>query len=153
LPNLPYLDWVVTESMRLYPPAWVVDRTAIAPFTLDGYAFPARTRVMVSQWVIHHLPELWGDPEAFRPERWDPAASQKIPPGAYFPFGAGPRICIGLPFAQMEARLLLATIMQRFAPELAPGFVVTPLPRVTLRLKHGLRMRLVPTPLAVMAQK
>jgi cytochrome P450 len=146
LPRLPYLDWVVSESMRLYPPAWIVNRTAIEPFELGGYSFPAGTRVAVSQWVTHHLPELWGDPEAFRPERWDPAAGQKPPQGAYFPFGAGPRMCIGMPFAQLEARLVLATLLQRYVPALVPGWPVRPLPRVTLRLKHGLRMTLEPAP-------
>jgi cytochrome P450 len=141
LSNLPYLDWVVTESMRIYPPAWTLGRTSTAPFELEGYRFPAGTRVMFPQWVIHYLPDVWGDPEEFRPERWDPEGGFKPPQGAYFPFGAGPRICIGMPFAQMEARLLLATILQRYVPEVVPGWRVEPLPRVTLRLKHGLRVR------------
>lgn len=151
LARLPYLDWVVNESMRVYPPAWTLGRTAIEPFELEGYQFPVGTRVMFSQWVIHHLPDVWGDPETFRPERWDPATGQKPPQGAYFPFGAGPRMCIGMPFAQIEARLVLATILQRFSPELAPGWRVEPLPRVTLRVKNGLPMTLHPTktPIAV----
>jgi cytochrome P450 len=148
LPNLPYLDWVVNESMRIYPPAWTLGRTAIAPFELEGYQFPAGTRVMFSQWVIHHLPDVWGDPENFRPERWDSASGFRPPRGAYFPFGAGPRICIGMPFAELEARLLLATILQRYVPEVVPGWRVEPLPRVTLRLKHGLRVRVSPSPAA-----
>jgi len=148
LSRLPYLDWVVTESMRLYPPAWIVNRTAIEPFELGGYSFPAGTRVAVSQWVTHRLPEFWGDADTFRPERWDPATGQKPPQGAYFPFGAGPRICIGMPFAQLEARLVLAALLQRYVPALVPGWPVRPFPRVTLRLKHGLRMRLVPSPAA-----
>jgi cytochrome P450 len=151
LARLPYLDWVVTESMRVYPPAWTLGRTAIEPFELEGYRFPAGTRVMFSQWVIHHLTDIWGDPDNFRPERWDPVTGQKPPQGAYFPFGAGPRICIGMPFAQMEARLVLATILQHFTPELLPDYRVEPLPRVTLRVKHGLPMTLQPTvaPVAV----
>jgi cytochrome P450 len=96
--------------------------------------------------VIHHLPDVWGDPGTFRPERWDPATGQKPPPGAYFPFGGGPRMCIGMPFAQLEMRLLLATILQQFVPRLVPGWPVAPMPRVTLRLKHGLRMTLHPAP-------
>lgn len=144
LPRLPYLDGVLNESMRLYPPAWVISRTALEPFERDGYAFPAGTRVLFSQWVIHRLPEVWGDPEQFRPERWDPENGQKPAPGAYFPFGGGPRMCIGMPFAQLEMRLLLATILQRFVPRLVSGFSVVPMPRVTLRLKHGLRMTLDP---------
>jgi len=142
LPNLPYLDWVVSESMRMYPPAWTVGRRAIAPFELGGYSFPAGQMVMVNQWVLHHLPEVWGDPYAFRPERWEPSQARAIPPGAYFPFGAGPRMCIGMPFAQLEARLLLATILQRFTPELVPGWPVVPRPRITLRPKFGIQMTL-----------
>jgi cytochrome P450 len=94
---------------------------------------------------LHHLPDIWGDPEAFRPERWDPASGQKVPQGAYFPFGAGPRMCIGMPFAQMETKLLLATILQKYTPRLVPGFPVVLQPRVTLRPKYGMRMILEPT--------
>jgi cytochrome P450 len=148
LPKLPYLDWVLNESMRIYPPAWTIGRRASEPFALEGYHFPAGTRVLFSQWVIHHLPEVWGDPDDFRPERWDPATGRKPPPGAYFPFGGGPRMCIGMPFAQLEMRLLLATILQHTAPSLVPGWPVVPMPRVTLRLKHGLRMILDPAPSA-----
>lgn len=144
LPNLPYLDWVVTESMRLYPPAWAQGRRASEAFALEGYTFPAGTMVMLSQWVLHHLPEIWGDPEAFRPERWEPERGQKVPPGAYFPFGGGPRMCIGMPFAQLEARLLLATMLQHYTPWLVPGWPVVPRPRVTLRAKYGIRMTLEP---------
>lgn len=146
LPKLPYLDWVLHESMRVYPPAWTIGRRASEPFELEGYRFPAGTRVLFSQWVIHHLPEVWGDPDDFRPERWDPVTGPKPPPGAYFPFGGGPRMCIGMPFAQLEMRLLLATVLQHTVPRLVPGWPVVPMPRVTLRLKHGLRMVLHPGP-------
>ncbi len=145
LANLPYLEWVINESWRVYPPAWRQGRRAIEAFDMDGYHFPAGTLFLLSQWVMHNLPEIWGDPEVFRPERWDPEHEQKIPHGAYFPFGAGPRICIGMPFAQMETRLLLATILQKYAPRLVPGFQVVLLPRVTLRPKYGMRMILEPT--------
>ena len=148
LPGLPYLDWVLNESMRIYPPAWTIGRRSSEAFDLEGYHFPAGTRVLFSQWVIHHLPDVWGDPDAFRPERWDPATGQKPPPGAYFPFGGGPRMCIGMPFAQLEMRLPLATILQRYVPRLAQGWPVVPAPRVTLRLKHGLQMILDPAPVA-----
>ena len=142
LPQLPYLDAVITEALRIYPPAWTVNREALHPFELGGYQFPAGTRAIISQWVIHHLPDVWGDPEVFRPERWTPEFRQSLPRGAYFPFGAGPRICIGMPLAEMEARLLLATILQRFTPHTVPGWPVEPRPRVTIRMKHGIRMRL-----------
>lgn len=142
LPHLPYLDAVITEAMRIYPPAWTVNRDSLGPFELGGYHFPARTRAIVSQYVIHHLPEVWGDPENFRPERWTPEFRQSLPRGAYFPFGAGPRICIGMPLAEMEARLLLATILQRYTPRVVPGWPVESRPRITLRMKHGMRVRL-----------
>jgi cytochrome P450 len=145
LAQLPYLDWVVSESMRLYPPAWTQGRRSIEAFELEGYLFPAKTTVMISQWVLHRLPDIWGDPAVFRPERWDPVDGQKVPAGAYFPFGGGPRMCIGMPFAQLEARLLLATILQRYSPQLVPGYPVVPRPRVTLRPKYGVQMVLEPT--------
>lgn len=151
LPNLPYLEWVINESWRVYPPAWTQIRQAVDAFDLDGYHFPAGSMFIFSQWVLHHLPDIWGDPDVFRPERWDPANAQKLPHGAYFPFGAGPRICIGMPFAQMETRLLLATILSQYTPRLVPGFSVALQPRVTLRPKHGIRMILEPTQVAAMA--
>lgn len=147
LAHLPYLEWVMNESWRVFPPAWIQGRSAIAAFELGGYHFPAGSIFMLSQWVLHHEPELWGDPDVFRPERWDPARGEKekVPQWAYFPFGGGPRICIGMPFAQMETRLLLATILQQYVPRLVPGFPVVPQPRVTLRPKYGMRMILEPS--------
>jgi cytochrome P450 len=145
LPNLPYLAWVINESWRILPPAWIQGRRAVSDFELDDHHFPAGTISLLSQWVIHNLPDIWGDPEAFRPERWDPLNGQKVPQWAYFPFGGGPRICIGMPFAEMETRLLLATILQHYTPNLVPGFHVELQPRVTLRPKHGIRMRLEAT--------
>jgi cytochrome P450 len=150
LPNLPYLEWVINEAWRIYPPAWTQARMAIEAFDLDGYHFPAGTIVIFGQWVLHHLSDIWGDPDTFRPERWDPATAEKLPQFAYFPFGGGPRICIGMPFAQMETKLLLATILQRYSPRLKPGFALELQPRVTIRPKHGMPMILDATP--VLAQ-
>jgi len=149
LPNLPYLDWVINESWRVYPPAWTLIRRAVDAFDLDGYHFPAGTIAVLSQWVLHHLPDIWGDPGVFRPERWDPARGQQVPQWAYFPFGGGPLICIGMPFAELETRLLLATILQHYTPRLVPGFKVVPQPRVTLRPKYGMHMILETTPAEV----
>lgn len=145
LPNLPYLEAVVNEAWRFYPPAWRVARQTLNDVELDGYHIPAKTPVILSQWVVHNLSDVWGDPERFRPERWDPTNTHKIPQGAYFPFGLGSRICIGMPFAQLEARLLLATILQRYTPRLAPGARVVLRPMVTLRPKYGMLMSLEPT--------
>lgn len=155
LTNLPYLEWVINESWRILPPAWIQGRRAIEAFDLDGYHFPAGSIVMFSQWVIHHEPEIWGDPDNFRPERWDltQGEKEKVPQWAYFPFGGGPRICIGMPFAQMETKLLLATILQQYTPRLVPGFPVVPQPRVTLRPKYGMRMILEPTAVKVEARE
>lgn len=145
LSQLAYLDWAVKESMRLYPSAWTQGRYAVGAFDLDGYHFPAGTMIMFSQWVLHRLPDIWGDPEIFRPERWDPVNGQKVPQWAYFPFGGGSRICIGMPLAQLQVRLVLATILQHYIPRLVPGHPVVPLPLITLRSKYGLHVRLEPT--------
>lgn len=144
LAALTYLDQVVKESMRLYPPAWTLGRRAVSDFELDGYRLPAGTVVMFSQWVIHRLTDIWGDPERFRPERFEPAAERAIPPYAYFPFGGGPRMCIGMPFANLEARLVLATVLQRYAPNVEQGHPVVPQPRITLRPRYGVRVVLDP---------
>lgn len=140
--TLPYLEWVMNESWCVFPPAWRIGRRAVEPIELDGYRFPVGTIVLLHQWVTHKLPDIWGDPENFRPERWDPQQNQKVPQGAYFPFGGGPRICIGMPFAQMEVRLLLATMLQRYNPQIVPHQQIVPLPRITLRPRNGMRMTL-----------
>lgn len=146
LADLPYLEQVINESWRFYPPAWIMSRRCIEPVEIDGYRFPTDTLFFLSQWVLHHQPDIWGDPENFRPERWEPASGQKIPQGAYYPFGGGPHTCIGMPFAVMETKLLLATILQHYTPEVVPGYPVVLQPRVTLRPKYGIHMTLLPTP-------
>jgi cytochrome P450 len=143
--NLPYLEWVLNESLRLYPPVWRLLRRATKAFDLDGIHFPAGTTIMFSQLVIHRLPDKWKDPDVFRPERWDPLNGQKISQWDYFPFGGGPRICIGKSFALLEAKLLLATILQRYTPHAVSGYHVELSPLITLSPKHGLVMTLMPT--------
>jgi cytochrome P450 len=138
--KLPYLEWVLNESMRLYPPAWTQGRRATEAFDLDGYHFPAGTVLLFSQWVVHRLPDIWEAPTEFRPERWDPVSGQKIPQWAYFPFGGGPRMCIGMPFAQLEAKLLLATILQQYRLQLVPDYRLQLAPLITLRPKHAVPM-------------
>ncbi|GAC1636705.1 MAG: cytochrome P450 [Ktedonobacteraceae bacterium] len=145
LGKLTYTDWVLNEAMRLYPPAWMQARFVTKEFELDGVTLQPGTLVMMSQWVLHRLPEVWGDPEAFRPERWDPVSGQKVPSGAYFPFGMGPRICIGMPLAQMEAKLILTAVLQTYVPQPFPGYEPGLNPTITLRPKQNLRVQLIPT--------
>src|SRR2546421_5385043 len=145
LAKLPYLDWVLNESMRLYPPAWMQMRFVAKETELDGVRLPVGTLLMLSQWVIHRLPDVWDKPEAFRPERWNPVHGQYVPPGAYFPFGGGPRICIGMPFAQLEAKLILAMILQQYMPQTAADYKPGLQPTITLRPKRNVHVTLIPT--------
>lgn len=143
LPQLVYTDMVIKESMRLYPPAWTVGRRAARDVEIEGYHLPAGQVVLLSQWVLHRMPSLWGDDAlAFKPERFDPAQPQVVPQGAYFPFGLGQRMCIGMSFAQMEARLVLATVAQRYRIRVAPHWPVRPQARITVRPKYGLNVTL-----------
>lgn len=144
LPQLPYVEMVIKESMRLYPPAWGIGRRALKDFEAGGYRIPAGTNIFIVQWLTQRDPRFFPEPEQFDPERWreDPVRKGKIPRFAYFPFGGGPRVCIGAGFAMMEATLLLATIAQRYRFTLAPEAKVEPLFSVTLRPKHGLPMML-----------
>ncbi len=126
----------IQEAMRLYPPIWAIERRAVHDDEIGGFAIPAGSSVIVSPFVLHRHPAFWREADRFDPARFD---GVKAPP-AYLPFGAGPRYCIGHEFAMLEARLIVARVLQRFRLELAPGHVVAPLPSLTLRLRHGLRM-------------
>jgi cytochrome P450 len=112
------------------------------PLTVGGHRMEPETSLVMSQWVVHRDPRWFDDPETFRPERWENDLAKRLPRYAYFPFGGGPRLCIGNTFALMEASLLLATIAQRFKFTLAPGARVTPMLSVTMRPADGLAMRL-----------
>src|SRR5208282_2619930 len=140
LARLPYLHAVVSEVLRLYPPAYLLARTAIAPFTIGGYDFGPGETVLMSQWVMHRDARYYDEPDAFRPERWLDGLADRLPPGAYFPFGDGPRRCIGQGFAMLESALVIGTLAQQFQFRLAPGRPVVPEPLVTLRPKHGISM-------------
>lgn len=142
LEKLTYTRMVLSESMRLYPPAWVLGREAITDYQVGGYPVPAGSTLLMSQWVMHHDPRYYPEPLRFDPERWRPAALAHLPRYAYFPFGGGPRVCIGEQFAWMEGVLLLATLAQRWRMRLVPGHPVELLPRITLRPKYGMRMQL-----------
>jgi cytochrome P450 len=140
LSGLPYTESVVNEALRLFPPAWMPGRESTEPLELGGYPIRRGATVFMPAWVIHRDPRWFDDPDAFRPERWSDGLLQRIPRYAYFPFGGGPRICIGNNFALMEAALVLATIAGRYRLRLAPGTAVEPLASMTLRPAHGLAM-------------
>src|SRR5438445_3170181 len=138
--RLPYLEMVLSESMRLHPPAWAIGRRAREAVPLGKYELREGEAVVMSQWVVHRDPDLWADPLRFDPERFEPALKGARHRFAYFPFGGGPRVCIGDGFAWLAGTLLVATIAQRWRLELVPGRRVAPLPRVTLRLRNGLQL-------------
>jgi len=142
LPALNYTDRVLKEVLRLYPPAWSLARTVISDFDLRGYTIPAGANVVMSQWIVQRDPRYFRDPERFDPDRWLEPAMQKLPRFAYFPFGGGPRQCIGAAFATMEAMLILATVAQRFRFEPVERGELIPTPSFTLRPRHGIRMKL-----------
>lgn len=142
LARMPYLHAVVTEVLRLYPPAYLLARTSIAPCTIGGYDIPEGTTILTSTWLMHRDARWFDEPDAFRPERWLNGLADRLPQGVYLPFGDGPRRCIGQGFALLEAALVTATIAQRFSYRLVPGHPVVPEPLMTLRPKHGMRMTL-----------
>ena len=143
---LPYVDTVVTESMRLYPPAWVVGRRAVADYAIGEFVAPARSILFMSPYVIQRDARFYADSDRFLPERWTPEFKAALPKFAYFPFGGGPRQCIGEPFARMELVLLVATIAQRWSLRLVPEHPVVPYPLITLRPRHGIKMTAIARP-------
>lgn len=142
LPRLRYTKMVIQESMRLYPPAWIMSRRAEVDNVLGDFLIPAKSIIHISPYLMHRNPEYWQEPEKFVPERFTPEAQAAHPAFTYFPFGGGPRLCIGRDFAMAEAQLILATIASRYRFELVPGHPVEPDPQITMRPKYGLKMRL-----------
>jgi cytochrome P450 len=140
LEKLPYLNAVVHESLRLYPPAFIMARMNVETVSVGGYEIPPRSTLLASQWVMHRDARFYEQPEQFMPERWLDGLESRLPPGAYFPFGDGPRRCIGQGFAQLETALVIAAIAQKFRFRLKQGFPVVPEPLVTLRPKYGIEM-------------
>jgi cytochrome P450 len=139
LPRLPYTRAVLAESMRLYPPAWTIGREPLEEFEAGGYRIRAGSVVLVSPWITHRDPRWWTEPGRFDPERWTPEREAEQPRFAYFPFGGGPRKCIGEGFAWTEGILVLATLAQRWRLRHAPGTQVGRQPLITLR-PTGLEM-------------
>ncbi|MGH9631574.1 MAG: cytochrome P450 [Bryobacteraceae bacterium] len=142
IPKLRYTEMVLAEALRIYPPAWAMSRLVVQNYNAGGYDIPPGSVCSFSQYVIHRKPEYFPEPEAFRPERWTPEAREARPKFSYFPFGGGPRVCIGERFAWMEGVLLIAAIGQHWSMKLASGHKVEPRAQITLRPRYGMRMAL-----------
>jgi cytochrome P450 len=141
--RLEYTVRVIKESMRLYPPVYTIGRQLLEDFELGGYTFAKGDTLLFVQWVTHRSAQWFTDPLHFDPDRWLPERAKSIHKYAYFPFGGGPRVCIGNHFAMMEAVLVLATLIREFRFELLPGQTLELQPAVTLRAAKDLQMRLV----------
>jgi len=139
--KLTFCEQVIRESMRLYPPAYVVGRRPIEDATIGSHFIPAGTNVLMSQWIVHRDPRWFDEPLRFNPDRWSDGLASRLPKYAYFPFGGGPRVCIGNAFAMFEATLALAMIAQRFRLELITEPPVRIQPAVTLRPGQPIEMR------------
>jgi len=142
LPNLKYAKMVFEEAIRLYPPVWLIPRTAVKDDEIGGYYIPAGSGVLVSPYSMHRNPEFWENPEVFDPERFSVEGWTNRPYYAYFPFGGGPRSCIGSSFGITEALLIIAMVAQRYRLRLVPGHPVKPEPLLTLRPRQGVLMTL-----------
>lgn len=140
LQRLRYLTLVIHESLRLYPPSWANGRRAIRQDSLAGLPVPPGSRLLVSQYLVHRHPGFWEAPDAFRPERFSDAARPGLPHLAYFPFGVGPRRCLGDDLAMLELRMVLATLGSRFRVRLLPGQDIRPEASVTLRPRGGIKV-------------
>jgi cytochrome P450 len=144
LPKLHYTAQVIKESMRLYPPAWILNaRRVTANTTLGDHTLARETDLFIAPYVMHRQPAYFEQPNSYWPERFTPEFEDSLPRFTYMPFGGGPRVCIGNSFAMMEAQLILATISNHFALELLPGTVAELNPQITLSVKNGLSMRVV----------
>jgi len=138
--ELAQLEMVLDETLRMYPPAWVGPRRAVEAFEFEGRTVPARAFVNYCSWASHHLPDVFEEPEAFRPQRFTPEARAALPKGAYVPFGGGSRTCIGMRFGQLEVRTIATLILSRFTLEQSPGFELSIRQMPTISPKHGLPM-------------
>ena len=142
LPRLPRSKAVFLETLRLYPPVWMFDRRARGPDDLGGTPVRKGDLVIFCPWALHRLPELWPEPEAFRPERFEPGREEQRNKFAYLPFSAGPRTCLGNSFAILESQIIMGTLLSRFRARLADPAPIVPRPRVTLRTSRPVILRL-----------
>lgn len=140
LPQLVYTSQVIEEGMRLYPPAWVTDRMAIADDEVNGVSIPKDYMAVLVIYALHHDPKYWPEPESFNPDRFDPEKKKQQVPYTYLPFGGGPRLCIGNNFAMMEMQMVLAYFLRKYGLSLVLGQQVEMLPLVTLRPKNGIQI-------------
>ncbi len=142
LEKLPYLNAVVNESLRMFPPAFIMARLNVEPVGFGQYVIPPGRTILSSQWISQRDPRFFEQPERFLPERWLDGLQERLPAGVYFPFGDGPRRCIGQGFAVLETALVVAALAQKFQFRLTPGYPVVPEPLVTLRPKYGIEMQI-----------
>lgn len=142
LTKLPYTDAVIAEAMRVYPPVYLIGREATRDLELGGYRVQKGYTIFMSQWVNHRDPRYFPDPEKFQPERWEDDLATRIPKYAYYPFGGGPRVCIGNTFALMEAVIILAAVGQKYRFTLMPGALIDISPQITLMPSNGIPARL-----------
>jgi cytochrome P450 len=140
LPEMTLLDQLIHESLRLYPPAWSIGRRAIEDVQIGSAEISKGSLLVVSPWTMHRSERFYAHPTEMRPERWTEAFRRQLPKYAYFPFGGGPRQCIGEGFAWMELKLLLAVLLRDWRVELIPGQNIRPKPAITLRSNHPIRV-------------
>src|SRR5919202_3721853 len=143
IPKLQYTEKVLRESMRLYPPVWTMGRRVENDYSVGEYTIPAGSSILMSQYVMHHNPRYYEDPEQFNPDRWTPEFKTQLPRFSYFPFGGGIRGCIGEPFAWMEGILVIATIALNWTMRMLTSHRIKLDPAITLRPKYGMKMKLI----------
>jgi cytochrome P450 len=141
LARLKFVDMVFAESMRLYPPAWAMGRQVLEDYDIAGYVAPRGSIILMSPYVMHHDERYYPDPFKFEPLRWTEEARERRPRFSFFPFGGGPRVCIGEQFAWTEGVLLIATIAQMWKLSLVPGQTIKPRPLITLRPRGAVKMK------------